>query len=109
MHLAKPDPSRSSRNGLADAANGKFTFLSFRVSQRFRPDRDTGRYLRPKLCEAERRIARTLATVVSIIECRGKGHIRITFDDLYEFERLYTFLTGDKMELAYPPRSEKAG
>jgi ParB family transcriptional regulator, chromosome partitioning protein len=69
----------------------------------------SGRYLRPKLCIAERQLGKSLATPVAIIESRGKGHIRVPFADLYEFERLYTFLTGDKMELAYPPRSEKAG
>jgi len=68
-----------------------------------------GRYLRPKLCIAEHQLGKTLATPVAIIESRGKGHIRIPFADLYEFQRLYTFLTGEKMELAYPPRSEKAG
>ena len=68
-----------------------------------------GRYLRPKLCIAEHQLGKTLATPVAIIESQGKGHIRIPFADLYEFERLYTFLTGEKMELAYPPRSEKAG
>jgi ParB family chromosome partitioning protein len=68
-----------------------------------------GRYLRPKLCAAEHKLAKTMATVVSIIESRGKGHIRIAFDDLYEFERLYSLLTGENMELAFPPRSEKAG
>ena len=68
-----------------------------------------GRYLRPKLCLAEHQLGKTLATPVAIIESRGKGHIRIPFADLYEFQRLFTFLTGEKMELAYPPRSEKAG
>jgi ParB family chromosome partitioning protein len=68
-----------------------------------------GRYLRPKLCVAEHQLGKTLATPVSIVESRGKGHIRIAFADLYEFQRLYTELTGEKMELAYPPRSEKAG
>ncbi len=68
-----------------------------------------GRYLRPKLCLAEHQLGKTLATPVAIIESRGKGHIRIPFADLYEFQRLFTFLTGKKMELAYPPRSEKAG
>jgi len=68
-----------------------------------------GRYLRPKLSIAEHQLGKTLATPVAIIESRGKGHIRIAFADLYEFERLYTFLTGEKMELAYPPCSEKAG
>ena len=68
-----------------------------------------GRYLRPKLCLAEHQLGKTLATPVAIIESRGRGHIRIPFADLYEFQRLFTFLTGEKMELAYPPRSEKAG
>jgi len=68
-----------------------------------------GRYLRPKLCVAEHQLGKTLATPVAIIESRGRGHIRIPFADLYEFQRLFAFLTGEKMELAYPPRSEKAG
>ena len=68
-----------------------------------------GRYLRPKLCVAEHQLGKTLATPVAIIESRGRGHIRIPFADLYEFQRLFAFLTGEKIELAYPPRSEKAG
>jgi ParB family transcriptional regulator, chromosome partitioning protein len=60
-----------------------------------------GRWLRPKLCEAQHQLRKTFATRVAIIESRGKGHIRIPFADLYELERLFTTLTGQKLEIAH--------
>jgi hypothetical protein len=57
--------------------------------------------------QAERPTVQHLASKVVIVERRGKGHIRISFADLYDFERLFTTLTGQKLEIAYPPsRSE---
>ncbi len=55
---------------------------------------EPGRYLRPKLREAERELRGALAARVVVVESRGKGHIRIPFTDLYEFERLFGSLTG---------------
>ena len=57
------------------------------------PTIEPGRYLRPKLREAEQQLRSTLAARVVIFESRGKGHIRIPFTDLYEFERLFLRLT----------------
>jgi ParB family transcriptional regulator, chromosome partitioning protein len=65
-----------------------------------------GRWLRPKLRLAQHQISKTLATPVAVVERRGKGHIRVTFADLYEFERLFATLTGEKLEIAYPPHEE---
>jgi len=69
----------------------------------------TGRWLRPNLRVAEQELRKALRTKVFIIENRGQGHfhIRIAFDDLYQFERLYTALTGQKLEVAYPRPSEE--
>ena len=58
------------------------------------PTVEPGRYLRPKLREAEQQLRSTLAARVVIVESRGKGHIRIPFTDLYEFERIFGSLTG---------------
>jgi ParB family chromosome partitioning protein len=55
---------------------------------------EPGRYLRPKLREAEEELRSALAARVVIVESRGKGHIRIPFADLYEFERLFGSLTS---------------
>jgi len=66
-----------------------------------------GPYLRRQLCEARYQIHKALDTRVAIIENRGRGHIRLPFADLYEFERLFATLTGQKLEIAYPrPRGE---
>jgi ParB family transcriptional regulator, chromosome partitioning protein len=54
---------------------------------------EPGRYLRPKLREAEPQLRSALAARVVIVESRGKGHIRIPFADLYEFDRLFASLT----------------
>ena len=55
---------------------------------------EPGRYLRPKLREAEQQLRSTLTARVAIVERRGRGHIRIPFSDLYDFERLFTSITG---------------
>jgi len=78
------------------------------------PDADPtvipGRYLRPKLRMAADQIGEKLAARVAVTENRGKGHIRVAFADLYEFERLFATLTGAKLEIAYPrPGGEEAG
>jgi hypothetical protein len=52
---------------------------------------------------AQHQLSKTLATPAAVLESWGKGHIRITFGDLYEFERLFTTLTGKKLETAYRP------
>jgi hypothetical protein len=52
---------------------------------------------------AQHQLSKTLATPAAVLESWGKGHIRITFGDLYEFERLFTTLTGNKLETAYRP------
>jgi ParB family chromosome partitioning protein len=71
------------------------------------PTIEHGRWLRRNMREAQRDIREALAAKVAIIENGGKGHIRIPFADLYEFQRLFAILTGDKLEVAYPrPRSE---
>ncbi len=71
------------------------------------PTIEPGRWLRPKVLEAERDLRRNLSAKVVITERGGQGHIRIPFADLYELERLYTAITGDELEIAYrPPRSE---
>jgi ParB family chromosome partitioning protein len=71
------------------------------------PTIEHGRWLRRNLREAQRDIREALAAKVAIIENGGKGHIRIPFADLYEFQRLFAIFTGDKLEVAYPrPRSE---
>ena len=71
------------------------------------PTIEPGRWLRPKVLEAERDLRRNLSAKVVILERGGQGHIRIPFADLYELERLYTAITGDELEIAYrPPRSE---
>ena len=62
-----------------------------------------GRWLRPNLLEAEDQIRRALVANVAIIESRGRGHIRIPFTDLYQFERLFATLTGKKLAIASPP------
>jgi len=62
-----------------------------------------GRWLRPNLREAEDQIRRALVANVAIIESRGRGHIRIPFTDLYQFERLFATLTGKKLAIASPP------
>ena len=71
------------------------------------PTIEPGRWLRPKVLEAQRDLGRNLSAKVVIIERGGQGHIRIPFADLYELERLYTAITGDELEIAYhPSRSE---
>ena len=55
---------------------------------------EPGRYLRPQLREKEQQLRSTLAARVAIVESRGRGHIRIPFSDLYDFERLFASLTG---------------
>ena len=67
------------------------------------PTIEPGRWLRPKLLEAERDLRSSLAAKVAIFESGGKGHIRIPFADLYELERLYIAITGDELEIAYRP------
>ncbi len=62
-----------------------------------------GRWLRPKVREAERDLRQDLSAKVVIIERGGQGHIRIPFADLYDLERLYTAITGDELEIAYRP------
>ena len=70
------------------------------------PTLEPGRWLRPILREPEQQLSDALGTNVSITENYGEGHIhiRIAFDSLYEFERLFTTLTGQKLAIAYPPR-----
>ena len=70
------------------------------------PTIEPGRWLRPKVLEAERDLRRNLSAKVVITERGGQGHIRIPFADLYELERLYTAITGDELEIAYCSRSE---
>ena len=72
------------------------------------PTLEPGRWLRPGLREAEQKLSEVLATKVTIHENWGQGaiHIRIAFDDLWQFERLFTALTGQQLTLAYPPREE---
>jgi len=58
------------------------------------PTIEHGRWLRLSLLEAQRDLRETLAAQVAIIENGGRGHIRIPFADLYEFDRLFASLTG---------------
>ena len=62
---------------------------------------------RPKVLEAESELRTHLSAKVAIIERGGQGRIRIPFADLYELERLYTAITGDELDIAYPRPSEK--
>ena len=59
------------------------------------------------MLEAESELRTHLSAKVAIIERGGQGHIRIPFADLYELERLYTAITGDELDIAYPRPSEK--
>ena len=70
------------------------------------PTMEPGRWLRPGLRDAEQKLSEVLATKVTIHENWGEGaiHIRIAFDDLWQFERLFTALTGQGLKIAYPPR-----
>ena len=58
------------------------------------PTIEPGRYLRPKLRDAELDLRETLAAKVVIVESRGKGHIRIPFVGLDDFDRLLAALIG---------------
>ena len=58
------------------------------------PTIEHGRWLRLSLLEAQRDLRETLAAQVAIIENGGRGHIRIPFADLYEFDRLFASLTS---------------
>ena len=52
------------------------------------PTIEPGRYLRPTLRDAQQDLRETLAAKVVIVESRGKGHLRIPFVGLDEFDRL---------------------
>ena len=70
------------------------------------PTIEPGRWLRPILRGPEQILTDVLKTKVTISENYGEGaiHIRIAFDELYQFERLFLALTGQKLAIAYPPR-----
>ena len=69
------------------------------------PTIEHGRWLRLNLREAERDLRQTLAAKVAIVDNRGRGHIRIPYADLYEFERLFASLTGiHDVAIAFPAR-----
>ena len=75
------------------------------------PTLEPGRWLRPILRQPEQQLSNALGTNVSITENYGEGHIhvRIAFDSIYQFERLFTTLTGQTLTIAYPPREESEG
>jgi ParB family transcriptional regulator, chromosome partitioning protein len=71
------------------------------------PAVEHGRWLRCNLREAERNLREILAAKVFVVENGGKGHIRIPFADLYEFERLFARLTGiHDTAIAFPAKPE---
>jgi ParB family transcriptional regulator, chromosome partitioning protein len=55
---------------------------------------EPGRYLRPKLRDAQQDLRETLSADVVIVENMGKGHIGIPFIGLHEFDRLLAALIG---------------
>jgi len=55
---------------------------------------EPGRYLRPKLRGAQQDLREALSADVVIVENMGKGHIRIPFLGLDEFDRLLAALIG---------------
>jgi ParB family chromosome partitioning protein len=72
------------------------------------PTEDPRRWLRPGLRDAEQLLRRKFDNQkVCVIENGGEGHLRIPFVDLYEFERLFATLTGQKLEIAYPRPDEE--
>ncbi len=75
------------------------------------PTIEPGRWLRPILRGPEEILSDVLKTKVTITENYGEGaiHIRIAFDDLWQFERLFTALTGKTPAIAYPPREKSGG